>query len=134
MKKKNLIILIAWATIISSIILQTLYSRPTLTWLQYLALFIISLLAGILIGDIKEIIIGYFITIPLSFLIMTFCLTILPSITGKLSQTSSLIDLLFQSTIVMVVRSTFPSVWILCLISVILGSVISEFFKITDAP
>lgn len=134
MRKKTIIILATWATMISSIILQTLYSSPTLTWFQYLFLFLISTLSGILIADLKEIVLGYFIVVILSLFMMTFCLAMLPSITGKVLPDPSLADLLIQTAIVMVVRATFPSVWICCLLAVILGSAIAEYFKITDAP
>jgi len=132
MRKKTITILAAWAAIISSIILQALYSSPMLTWFHYLSLFLISTLSGILIADLKEIILGYFIVVLLSVLIIICCLAILPSITGKVLP--SLVDLLVQSAIVLVMRSTFPSVWILCLLAVILGSAIAEYFKITDVP
>jgi len=134
MRKKTITILAAWATIISSIILQALYSSPMLIWFHYLSLFLISTLSGILIADLKEIILGYFIVVLLSVLIIIFCLAILPGITGKILLDPSLADLLVQSAIVLVMRSTFPSVWILCLLAVILGSAIAEYFKITDVP
>jgi hypothetical protein len=134
MNKKAPPIILIWAITASAIILQALYVQPLLTWHHYLFLFIASILPGILLADLKEIIIGYFIMCLLSLFIMTFSLAILPVISGKVPPIPSLIDMLLQSALITIFRSTLPSVWILCLISAILGSAIAEYLKITDAP
>jgi hypothetical protein len=130
MKTKTIAILTGWAFIISSIILQSLYISPLLLWFHYILLFITSLLCGMIIVDLKDIILGYFFVIPISLLTMIFCLAVLPEITGKILLTSLSLDMLIQSAVIIILRSTFPSVWILCLIAAILGAALGEKLKI----
>lgn len=130
--KTSIIILSGWAVTISSIVLQALYLSPLLTWFHYLSIFLASVLCGAMILDLKDIILGYLVVIPLSFFIMIFCLAALPGLTGKTLLTKSSLDLSVQYALVIVVRSTFPAVWIECLMAAILGGAIAEIFKITD--
>lgn len=128
MKIKSLLIILGWTVSICSVILQMLYtsSGTGLLWYHYIALFAISMLGGIAIVDLKDVILGYFIVFPLSFSLLIFIMGILPSFTGKLQSGTMALDVIGGMTINLVMRTTFPGVWVLCLLAGILGCGIGE--------
>jgi len=132
MDTKAVLVAVAWAFIMSSIILQVLYVTPELSW-PYITLLVLgSFVSGILIVDLKDVILSYFIVLPLSLFTMTFILGILPSITGKLQSGFLASDLVISYAFTLIIKSTFPAVWILCLLAGILGSGLGE--KIEPFP
>jgi len=116
----------AWSFIISSIILQVLYVTPEISWPHYILFALGSIVCGIVIVDLEDVILGYFIVLPLSLFTSAFFLGILPSITGKVQSGFLTSDLLVSSAFTMIMKSTFPGVWIVCLLTGILGSGIGE--------
>jgi len=130
LKPKIIFILCGWTILTSSIILQSLYTSPTLSWFHWLLLLLASIFSGILLTDLKTVVLGYFVVIALSLFFIIFCLSILPVITGKVLFAAAL-DTLLGSAIVMVIRSTFPGVWIMCLLGGILGGGVGERLRVT---
>lgn len=128
MKPKSILIALGWTVTICSVILQVLYtsSGPGLLWYHYAALFLVSMLAGIVIVDLKDVILGYFIVFPLSFATLIFVMGVLPGAAGKLQSGTMALDVIGGMAINMVMRITFPGVWVLCLLGGILGCGIGE--------
>lgn len=131
MKLEPIFILCGWSIIISSILLQALYVGPMLSWLHWILLLLASILSGIVLVDLRIIVLGYFPVLALSLLITFFCLAGLPVITGAV-----LFDVftdILSVSIVLVMQSTFPGVWIMCLLAGIFGGGIGERLR-TLAP
>jgi len=128
MKPKSILIALGWSVTICSVILQVIYtsSGSGLLWYHYAALFLISMLGGIAIVDLKDVILGYFIVLPMSFATLIFVMGILPGVAGKLQSGTMAVDVIGGMAINLVMRMTFPSVWVLCLLGGILGCGIGE--------
>lgn len=136
MNTRTVLVAAGWSFLISSIVLQVLYVTPGLSWYHYVLLVLASLISGTLIVDLKDVVISYFMVVVLSFSTMTFFLGVLPSIAGKLQSGLLTSDLVVSSALTMVMKITFPGVWVLCLLSGIIGGGIGErvepFMEIAD--
>jgi hypothetical protein len=132
MNTRTLLIALCWALATSSIVLQALYTYPSLQWFHYVLLLLISVLSGAVIVDLRDIILSYIIVLPLSLALMIFIMGILPALAGKLASGSMAMELVAAMVINMIMRSTFPGVWVLCLIAGIIGGGIGE--KIEAIP
>jgi hypothetical protein len=130
MNTRTLLIALGWSLAISSIILQVLYTSPSLEWYHYVLLLLVSMLSGAVIIDLRDIILSYIIVLPLSLGTMIFIMGILPALAGKLASGSMAIDLVAGMVINMIMRSTFPGVWVLCLIAGIVGGGIGERIEV----
>jgi hypothetical protein len=126
MNIKTALISVAWAFTVSSIILIAFYENPSVPWAHNILILLTGILCGILIVDLKDVILGFFIVFPLSLLMTTFFLAVLPAVTGKLQSGFMAIDILASYAIGLVLKSTFPVTWILCLMSGIFGCAIGE--------
>ncbi|MCJ7719515.1 hypothetical protein MUO69_06260 [Candidatus Bathyarchaeota archaeon] len=126
MKIQTILVAVAWSFIISSIVLQVLYVTPGLSWPYIVLLMLGSFLSGILIVDLKDVILSYFFVLPSSLFTMTFVLGILPSITGKLQTGFMTSDLVISSAFTLVMKNTFPIVWVLCLLAGVIGGGVGE--------
>jgi len=126
MNTRTVLVAVGWSFLISSIILQALYVTPVLSWPFYVLLVLASLICGMLIVDLKDIILSYFVVLLFSFSTITFFLGVLPSLTGKLQTGFLTSDLVVSSAVLMIVKSTFPGVWVFCLLSGIFGGGIGE--------
>jgi len=129
MKTRTIMVTFAWSLVISSIILQVLYVTPDISWPHYVLFALASTLCGVMIVDLGDLILSYFVVLPMSFFLTTFFLGILPSITGKLQTRFLASDLLVSYALTMIIKSTFPSVWVICLLAGILGSGIGEWIE-----
>jgi hypothetical protein len=136
MNARTVLVAAGWSFIISSVILQVLYVTPTISWSCYVILVLASVMCGILIVDLKDIILSYFLVLLFSFSVTTFMLGILPSVTGMLQSGFMTSDLIVSFAILMIVKSTFPGIWVFCLLAGILGGGIGEtiepFFEEED--
>jgi len=122
--KKTLVVL-AWSISMASIILQALlYGRQPLSTFDLLFLFIVSTLAGLVLVDIKWIILGYAGSLFLSTLLMFVCLT-LPVTLGKLLYAfhGEFVQLL---TINMIFTALFPYSILACFFGVLFGGFLAE--------
>jgi len=134
MNLKTVVIGVGWTIAICSVVLQVLYtsSGTALLWYHYVILFLISMLSGVAIVDLKDIILSYFIVFPLSLFMMIFIMGVLPGIAGKIQSGSMALDLVTGMAVNLVMRTTFPGVWVLCLLGSIVGCGIGE--KIETVP
>ena len=113
----------------ASIMLQALYVSPMLGWLHWVLLAFASFFSGVVLVDLKTIVLGYFPVLALSLLIVLFFLAGLPVITGGILL-GVFMDTLSVSAI-LVVRSTFPGVWIMCLLAGVFGGGVGERLHLT---
>jgi hypothetical protein len=123
---RTIIVAFGWAFLISSIILQVLYVTPVMSWPHYILLVLVSTVCGMLIVDLQDVVLSYFLVLLFSFSLTTFFLGVLPSLTGALQSGFMASDLVVSSAIMMIIRSTFPSVWVLCLLAGVIGGGIGE--------
>ena len=126
MKARAILVAFGWSFIISSIILQVLYVTPALSWPHYVLLVLASLMCGMLIVDLGDIILSYFMVLLFSFSTTVFFLGVLPSIAGTLQSGFMTSDLIISVSMLMIAKSTFPGVWVLCLLAGMLGGGIGE--------
>ena len=126
MRARTILVAFGWSFIISSIILQALYVTPTLSWAYYVLLVLASVMCGMLIVDLGDIIMSYFMVLLFSFSTATFFLGVLPSVAGALQSGFMTSDLVVSSAMLMIAKSTFPGVWVLCLLAGMLGGGIGE--------
>ncbi len=124
LRVRNALITVGWAIVTSSIILQTLYQQPALSALDYLSIFAVSLLAGLLLSDVEAAVLGCAGSLVITVLIMFICL-ILPANLGEVRY-GHLADLLYGGALVMILRSMLPVSVILCLIGGLIGSFLAE--------
>jgi hypothetical protein len=120
---KDSLVAVGWAVVDSSIALQALLRGPVLTIVDFLLLFAASLLAGMVLVDSKEIILGFFGSIFLSFLIMLFCLT-LPVTLGVVKHV--LWEFMVATAIIMMFRGLFPTAIIVSFLGGLLGGIVGE--------
>jgi len=83
-------------------------------------------MCGMLIVDLGDIIMSYFMVLLFSFSTATFFLGVLPSVAGALQSGFMTSDLVVSSAMLMIAKSTFPGVWVLCLLAGMLGGGIGE--------
>ena len=103
-----------------------LYVSPGLQWAHYVLLIFVSAVCGMLIVDLKDVILSYFLVMLFSFSMTTFVFGVLPSITGALRSGFMASDLVVSSAVMMIIKSTFPGVWVLCLLGGVIGGGIGE--------
>ena len=94
MNLKTVLTALGWSAALCSIVLQVLYtsSGTALLWYHYILLFLVSVLGGIAITDLKDVIFSYFIVFPLSLFTMIFIMGLLPGILNKV-QSGSMAEL-----------------------------------------
>lgn len=121
---KNVLIIVSWGFLMASIVLQALYTHMSLTALDILLLFVVSVLAGMILIDIKTIVLGYICSFFLSVLITFICLT-LPATLG-IFEYAMQSEALYRVAISVIFTGVFPAPIILCFIGGFVGSAISE--------
>ena len=123
-RMKDILVMIGWAIIVASVVLQALYQRWSLTGLDMVLLFIVSVLAGMVLVDPEVIVLSYAGSIFMSVLIMFVCLT-LPATLGMLTYVV-LEQLLYSEALSTIVKSLIPIPIILCLMGGLIGGFIGE--------
>ena len=132
-RTKSIMITVGWAIGVSTIALRTIYDRflafllfgrveeysAVLRPIDFVLIFVVSVLAGALLLDPGRIIFGYLGTLVLSALIMYTCLT-LPLVVGK---TGAFGRLLQESAI----SYTFTSILFGPLFIIIVGGLVGGF-------
>lgn len=122
---KDILIVLSWGIIYSSIILQARFSgREFLSELDLLLLFAISILAGVILKDMKAIIIGSMGALLFSVLVMFLVLT-LPTLLGFVpyAYQSEFIHILAISVIFKLI---FPAALFMCFLGAVLGGFFGE--------
>ena len=124
LEAKDVLVVISWGFLMAAIILQALYANASLAALDILLLFVVSVVAGMLLIDIKTILLGYLCSFSLSVLITFICLTL--PVTLRIFEYAALNEALYRAAVFMIFTSVFPAPIILCLIGGFLGSAVGE--------
>jgi hypothetical protein len=118
---EDVVVILCWSMIISSVVLQTVYQTPLLTSSALFILFVLSIIAGALFTDAIKIIIGWAASILLSVLFSFLCL-IFPSFYFS----SSLSQLIYAEAVVVIFRAMVPTVPIVCFVGAVVGGYLRE--------
>jgi len=129
MKKKFEVTLFTfgWAITLSSIMLQSLYRKPMLGWVDLLLIFVCSVFFGFFIKDVRGIVISWILSLVLCF-IFSFFILALPTFIGIVN--FSLIEGLYAGLIVMLFRVMFPNVILITILGASFGGILGEKFAV----
>ena len=122
----DVIVIVGWAVAIASILLQSLYIRPLVTWFEFTLLFLVSSLSGALLENLETVVVGFVGAFVLAVIIAYSFLT-LPSLLGIAGVAGAALS---TSAIVMVFRNAFPNTFVCVLLGGLFGSFIGERFKL----
>lgn len=124
------LIAVSWSAIMSFIMLQAIYQRAFLSFLDLAFLFAFSVFAGLILVDVGRVIWAYVGAFSVSVLIMFFCLT-LPATLGKV-RFAFLGSLVYQQALILIVSNIFlpTPVVVLCLLGGVLGGFLGEFLHL----
>lgn len=127
-KLKDALVVAGWGVTTASIILRSLYEGASLTWLDYVSVFLVAVLAGSLLVDIERIVYGLIPSILFSIFILFFCLT-LPATLGKVGRFAPL-EAFYSGVLVMVFRSIFPITIIVSFLGSFVGGLLGEKLRV----
>ncbi|MCZ2856586.1 MAG: hypothetical protein O2U62_05795 [Candidatus Bathyarchaeota archaeon] len=127
-KLKDALVVAGWGVTTASIILQSLYGGASLTWLDYVSVFLVAVLAGSILVDIERIVYGLIPSILFSVFILFFCLT-LPATLGKVGRFAPL-EAFYSGVLVMVFRSIFPITIIVSFLGSFVGGLLGEKLRV----
>ena len=127
-KLKDALVVAGWGVTTASIILRGLYEGASLTWLDYVSVFLVAVLAGSILVDIERIVYGLIPSILFSIFILFFCLT-LPATLGKVGRFAPL-EAFYGGVLVMVFRSIFPITIIMSFLGGFVGGLIGEKLRV----
>ena len=127
-KLKDALVAAGWGLTTASIILRSLYVGASLTWLDYVFIFVVAALAGSILVDIEKIVYGLVPSFLFSIFIMVFCLT-LPATLGKVGRFAPL-EAFYSGVVVMVFRSLFPITIIVSFLGSFVGGLIGEKLRV----
>jgi hypothetical protein len=121
-KPRSIAIVIAWGITNASIVLNAFLSgREALEWYDLLLLFFISGFAGVLLTDVKAIVLGVFEALFLSVLI-TYVGMILPVLLGNVSGFYQA-NVVYWLALGLIFRAFFP----MALLTFIMGGILGGF-------
>ena len=123
-KPRTIAIVIAWGVTNASIILNAfLNGREMLEWYDLLLLFVISGFAGVLLAEVKAIVLGVFEALFLSVLLTYVCM-ILPVLLGNVSGFYQA-NVIYWLALGVIFKAFFP----LGLIAFIMGGMLGGFVE-----
>jgi hypothetical protein len=124
-RRRLVVVILFWAGSLAAIFAQAVFQRTTLTGLDYLLGFGISLAAGAIIQDIGKAVIGYALAMPLGMTIL-FLLAILPALTGAIQPPGDV----FVTTlwIAILFRLVLPFQFMLYFAGAIIGAIAGEYY------
>ena len=123
---KDLLFIFSWGLIITSIVLRPFYVGINLSGIDYLLIFFLAMLAGMILIDLEKVVYGSFGSLVISMGVMFFCL-ISPVVFGRITQ-STLLDLFYGGTVVAVFRAFFPITIIVTFLGALAGGFLGERF------
>jgi len=124
-KPRSIAIVIAWGTINASIVLQAFLNRRlSLEWFDLLFLFFVGIFAGVLLADVKTIVLGIFEALFLSIGLTYFCM-ILPVLVGNVGGFFQA-NVIYQATLGYIFRAFFPTAVFACFLGGMLGGFVED--------
>lgn len=117
---RSIAIVIAWGVTNASIVLNAFLSgRQILGWYDFLFLLLISAFAGVLLADIKTIVLGIFESLFLCVLISYTCM-ILPALFGNVAGLGQA-NAIYWLAIFMIFQAFFPTALMMFVVGGMLG-------------
>jgi len=123
---KDHLVVVGWGVIEACIVLQALLKGPMLTMVDLFFLFVVSMLASMILVDVRKVVLGLFGSLLLSFLILFFCLT-LPVTLGLVREVFW--DMVSTTAITMIFRGVFPFAIIACFLGGLFGGIVGERWR-----
>ncbi len=124
-KRRFLLAVFSWSSLVSVIALQRLFVAPGLEPLDWALIFLASTFAGAVLGILENIILGFPVTVLLSSLIIGAILA-LPATLGLAGPLYGPVAL--QQAIILVLQALFPFTIILMLVGGVGGGILAEWF------
>lgn len=121
--KSILLVVPAWAALLSAIIVQRLLVSTVLTPLDWALIFASSILAGAVAGELESVVLGFAAALLLSAIMVGLVLS-LPVILGFTGPAWEIVA--EQQAASLIVQAYFPSLLVLVLTGAILGSALAE--------
>ncbi|MEM2146416.1 MAG: hypothetical protein QW279_13725 [Candidatus Jordarchaeaceae archaeon] len=118
---EDVLVILCWSVIISSVILRTVYETPLLTSSALFILFVLSVIAGAILVDAVKVVLGCAASMLLSVLFSFLCL-----ISPSFYLPYSLGQLVYTEAIIMIFRIMVPTVPIVCFLGAAIGGYIGE--------
>jgi hypothetical protein len=123
-KPRTITVVMAWSITIASIILNAFIGGiQTTEWYVVLVLFFISIFAGMLLEEIKAIILGIFEALLLAAL-LTYTGMIFPALIGRVTSDTQA-NVVYSVSAELVFRTFFP----LGVLSLVMGGIVGGFIK-----
>lgn len=123
----KIVVTVGWGVIVASLSLQALYIRPLLSALDIFLLFLASVAAGMVLVDVKAVVLSFVVALAIAISLMYFCLT-LPSTLGI---AGDLTEALQSGAVVMVFKGIFPTSVLAILFGGFFGSIIAERLRLS---
>jgi hypothetical protein len=123
-RSRTFLAVFGWAVMIASIVLQRIYIQPLLTWLDYVLLFLVNFLAGVVILSAKRVLIGCIFATMLAMFLM-FLILSMPAFLGWVRHVESA-EYLYFGSIVMIFKAMFPSAFVACFLGAVFGGLVGE--------
>lgn len=127
-KLKDALVVLGWGVTMASIILRNLYEKAGLAALDYVPIFLVAVLAGLILVDAEKVFYGLIASILFSVFMMVFCLT-LPATLGKVGRFAP-VEALYSGAIVMIFQSLFPFTIILSFLGCFAGGLVGERLRL----
>jgi hypothetical protein len=121
---RTFLIVVGWSFALSSIVLQCLYERPILSEVDLAFLLLVSLLGGAMLYDAKKVILGFAVSLGLSFLII-FILLSSPAFLG-MARHLERVDILYAGNVTRMFRNMFPLFFVVSFIGAVIGGFLGE--------
>lgn len=125
-KPMSIVIVLAWSITSASIVMNVFLSgSPMLEWYILLLLFFLSVFAGMLLQDVKAIVLGAFEAVFLSML-LTYTGMILPTLSGGTPDYGQA-NAVYASALQYAFRMFFPAFPIILLMGAIVGGFVEDW-------
>jgi len=119
------LIIVGWTIGLASIFLQSIYQKPMLGLFDFVLLFILNFLAGVMIKDAERLVLGFIVAFSSS-VILEFLILSMPVFVG-LVRHAEYASYLYAGAITMIVRTTFPLGFVVCFLASIIGGFLADF-------
>ena len=126
-KRRFLLAVLSWSSLVSVIALQRLFVAPSLGPLDWGLIFLASTFAGAVLGILENIILGFPVAVLLSSLIIGAILA-LPATLGLAGPLYG--PVAQRQAIILVLQTFFPFTIILMLVGAVGGGILAEWFDL----
>jgi len=112
---------LCWVVAVASVLLQNLYVRPTLDYVGVALVLLASFFAGIVIMDLKEVVLGW-VAFLILLLVIAFSVLSLPLLLRRVPHPDLLSQQFYSGIFVVMLRATFPFLLLETLLASLLGA------------